>query len=961
MEFVQQTSMRLCTGMVEGDFHLPPSFRATVRSSPTRPDHVMVSQSLWEYLAFIKVASDLKGSDHYALQTRVIMRGEDPPTATEDGLYRHRIVWDASKRTDYVVRLEGMESQLQECENLIQANQGKEALDLLVHTIKTAAREAGMVERLPRGSSHTKTVNKPFYDRECGRLKREWRLQGRRRGYRAPEVLVLKRMYHSHVRTCKRRWMLEQLKEALAMYHSNPKMFWQRLRGQQVSLPQPLQRPQVWNEFMLRLTTLGSQSGEGEPTELSYVAYPLQMSSPAHDLNAPFSLEEVENGLRALNNGKASGFLGYPAELLRYAQKPPRENGVPYPHVLSRVLQGVLNGLFRQGEIPSSHNISIVTPTIKDSKANLLDTGNYRPLAVPEPLMRMYSSMLDKRLANHLDEHEFRCQAQTSFRKGFSTLHQLLTLQHFIDRATPSEPLYVCKLDLSKAYDRVPRNLLWEVLRRVGVQGECLDAIRSIYDHAFLTMAVGKTFGNQYKPHDGITQGSPLSPTMWSLVADGLIRYVQARCPHIGPCTRDGLRVCILLFADDIKLLATNEEDLQALLDVVKEWCDMFNMLVNALKTHVLIFPTPKQNDARVFRHGGEQLEVVQGTKYLGIQFSTMAGIGATFGLLRGKMWGAWTTILRQYGNLRCGVSIGLLLKLFLTCVVPAGSYACEVWCVQEFTKTEAGVTRKDLETTFRTMLRMMIGAGNNVQQDIMLAELGIHPLRHYWLKRVVTFWNSIVQLPENHMYARILKDSCFYGVTTRSPSWAGAVMQTLRAMGYPYPIDCNRPHPIDVDGFRTVLNQSQNQMWHGLHTSPRLGPSLGIQRCTYLRWFARLGHISKDRLLFLPVSVRRMRIFIRFRLGLHDLPIVTGRWRNIPRHERRCDMCSLPLVGDEQHFVFYCPALQSVRDSYSDLFRVSVRALRQFMWQEDTIHVVNFIVDCFAKREMLRQGPASD
>ena len=184
-----------------------------------------------------------------------------------------------------------------------------------------------------------------------------------------------------------------------------------------------------------------------------------------------------------------------------------------------------------------------------------------------------------------------------------------------------------------------------------------------------------------------------------------------------------------------------------------------------------MIFPTPKQNDARVFMHVGEPLEVVQGTKYLGIQFSTMAGIGATFGLLRGKMWGAWTTILRQYGNLRCGASIGLLLKLFLTCVVPAGSYACEVWCVQEFTKTEAGVTRKGLETTFRTMLRMMIGAGNNVQQDIMLAELGIHPLRHYWLKGVVTFWNSIVQLPENHMYACILKDSCFYGVTTRSPS----------------------------------------------------------------------------------------------------------------------------------------------------------------------------------------------
>ena len=959
MEFVHQTSLRLCTGIVEGDLHLPPSFRATVRSGPTRPDHVMVSMPLWEHLASINVMSDLKGSDHYPIHIRLGMRGVEPPALTEEGPQRCRIIWDARKRMDYVSCLEEMEIQLQECEILIQANKVQEALDKLVHTLKTAAREAGLVERVPQVKCNTRVKNKPFYDRECEQLKKEWRRQGRRLGYRAPEVLTLKRTYHLHVRSCKRRWMLQQLKEAIALYHANPKKFWKQLRGGHAYLPQPLLNPGIWQEFMLKLVTLGSMSGEEDSAGLSYVAYPLQMNTPAQALNEPFSLEEVEDGLRALNNNKAPGFLGYPAELLKYAQKPPRQKGVPYPHLLSNLLRGILNGLFSQGQIPLSHNISTVIPTLKDSKANLLDTGNYRPLAVPEPLMRLYSLMIDRRLTDHLEEHELRCQAQTSFRKGFSTLHQIFTLQHFIDRATPSEPLYVCKLDLSKAYDRVPRHLLWEALRRVGVQGKCLTAIKAIYDNAFLTMAVGKVFGDKFKQQDGITQGSPLSPTMWSLFGDGLIRFVQARCPHIGPRTLDGLRVCILLFADDIKLLATCEEDLQVLLDVVKEWCQMMNMMVNALKTHILIFPAPKPVDTAVFKYDGQPLEVVKSTKYLGIMFSSQGGLQATFNLLHGKMWGAWTTILRQYGNLRCGVSIGLLVKLLVTCVVPAGSYACELWCVQDGTKTDSGLARKDLETAFRTMIRMIVGAGKNVQQDILLAELGIQPIRNHWLKRMVTFWNSLVALPENHMYARILKDSCFYGVTTRSPSWAGAVMKTIRAMGYPYPIDCNRPHPIDVEVLEIVLNQVQDQAWHGLHISPRLGPSLGIQRCTYQRWFARPKHVSKDRLLFLPCSARKMRIFLRFRLGLHDLPIMTGRWQNIPRHERYCDMCSLPLVGDEQHFVFYCPALQMVRECYPMLFHLPARSrsLRHFIWQENTAQVVNFIVDGFAHRAALRQA----
>ena len=82
----------------------------------------------------------------------------------------------------------------------------------------------------------------------------------------------------------------------------------------------------------------------------------------------------------------------------------------------------------------------------------------------------------------------------------------------------------------------------------------------------------------------------------------------------------DDVCIPLLLYADDIVLLAESEKDLQKLLDKLFTWCHKWRMQVNNDKTKIIHF-RPKfmgKTDFK-FKYGETNIELVTSYRYLGV------------------------------------------------------------------------------------------------------------------------------------------------------------------------------------------------------------------------------------------------------------------------------------------------------------------------------------------------------
>ena len=110
--------------------------------------------------------------------------------------------------------------------------------------------------------------------------------------------------------------------------------------------------------------------------------------------------------------------------------------------------------------------------------------------------------------------------------------------------------LYVCFVDIEKAFDRVPRKVMEWAMRKKGPSEVMVRAVMSLYNGAKTRVRVGSAYSEEFEEKVGVHQGSVLSPLLFAIVVDVITENARGVVNE-------------LLYANDLVLVSETMENLK--------------------------------------------------------------------------------------------------------------------------------------------------------------------------------------------------------------------------------------------------------------------------------------------------------------------------------------------------------------------------------------------------------------
>ena len=275
--------------------------------------------------------------------------------------------------------------------------------------------------------------------------------------------------------------------------------------------------------------------------------------------------EEVREAMNEMKLGKAAG----PSEVNMNMIIASRTFSVG---VMKKLCQRVLDG---EG-MPEEWKTSIVVPIFK-GKRDVMDCGAYRGVKLLEDAMKIVERVLE----NRIRELVMKDEMQFGFMPGKSKTHGLFILRRMQEEFRGREKkLYMCFVDLEKAFDRVPRKVMEWALRKKRLAEVLVQAVMSLYEGSRTKVRVGSGTSDEFGVRVGVHQGSVLSPLIFAIVVDVVTEHA-----------REGL-LNEILYADDLVLMSESLEDLRGRLQRWKRALEGKALKVNVGKTKMMVSGT---------------------------------------------------------------------------------------------------------------------------------------------------------------------------------------------------------------------------------------------------------------------------------------------------------------------------------------------------------------------------------
>ena len=183
-------------------------------------------------------------------------------------------------------------------------------------------------------------------------------------------------------------------------------------------------------------------------------------------------------------------------------------HAVHHAHQEASMICDLAAAIICDGKVPSDWEQSFIVCLYK-GKGDALERGIYSDLKLTEQVMKVLERIVDGLIRQlvSIDDSQF------GFVPGRGTSDAIFVVRQLQENyLAANKRLYMAFINLEKAFDRVPRKVIWWALRKLGVEEWIVRLVQGMYANARSHVRVGDGYSEGFEVKVGVHQGSVLSP-----------------------------------------------------------------------------------------------------------------------------------------------------------------------------------------------------------------------------------------------------------------------------------------------------------------------------------------------------------------------------------------------------------------------------------------------------------------
>ena len=439
------------------------------------------------------------------------------------------------------------------------------------------------------------------------------------------------------------------------------------------------------------------------------------------------TMDDMTAVVRGMPNWKAVGPDSLPAELLK----------LDHPEFI-RYLHNLLVNVWRTGDVPQQWKDATIK--VLHKKKDRSDCNNYRGISLVAHSGKVLLKMVASRLSNYCEAEGILPEEQCGFRPARSTVDMLFVVRRLQELGRAKQiPLYMCFIDLQKAYDSVDRELLWVVLARFGIPEKMLTVIRQF--HEGMRARVRTDDGEHSEWFDvtqGLRQGCVLSPLLFNVFFAAVIHAVLIRFSEDPDILRDlvhleedlgadGVRedplarvrraIWGMLYADDAGVVSKSAEGLAKMMTVIVTVFEAAGLTVSEKKTETMLLRTPNQalrTSPLVIEAAGQRYKQTTQFLYLGGLIVANADIMPEIKRRIRLAWACYNRFKRELYDME-DAPFTLKVRMLKAEVMETLLYGCVTWTLGQEHFAE-------LRTAHHKFLLRLIGFQRRQRTDHLMS-----------------------------------------------------------------------------------------------------------------------------------------------------------------------------------------------------------------------------------------------